>query len=592
MRRRPMVAALIGALATAPAGCGEEPGESDVEATMPGSHGDSDDEAGTSEPTGGDTASKETSGEPVDPCSRAHPGDQVIRRLSNSEFNNTVYDLFGDVVQSQGALLAYEGDNNGFTNNIALLTVGGPLVKDYLTASETIADDVVAALPTLLPCAANVADPAAGRACAGTFLDEYGLRMYRRPLAPDEREDLLTSYDDALAQGGAFGDGVAFIVMRMLQAPHFLYRVELGGEPVDAAAVRLTPWELASRLSYLLWGSMPDQELFDAAAADALRTPEQLAAQVDRMLANPKARARVRQLHREWLHLGTVGRVHRDDVVYPEFEGLKSMLQEQAERFVEHVVLDDDGSLGALLTAPVAFLNANLAPLYGVDPAAGGLLPDDGDPATDELKLMPLDPTQRAGIFTHGAILAAYAKPAEPAPVLRGKFLLDQLLCQPPAPPPPDVTMMPPAPELGDTTRSRWEALTEAEGTNCKACHQTINPLGHAFGHYDAIGSWMVDEGGAAIDASGAFVSLSITGEFADAIELLNLAADSDVTRACVVRQYFRFAYGRSDGLGQDQCTMNALKQRFTGSDANLRDLLVALTETDAFLYRPTPGGE
>ena len=591
MRRRPTVAALIGALATAPAGCGDDPGESDVEATMPGSGGDSDDGEDTGESTGGDAASEETSGEPVDPCSRAHPGDQVIRRLSNSEFNNTVRDLFGDdVVQSQGALLGYEGDNNGFTNNTALLTVGWPHVRDYLAASETIAGDVVAALPTLLPCAANVADPAAGRACVGTFLDEYGPRMYRRPLAPDERDDLLTSYDDALAQGGALGDGVAFIVMRMLQAPDFLYRVELGGQPVDAAAVRLTPWELASRLSYLLWGSMPDQELFDAAAADALGTPEQLAAQVDRMLAAPQARARVRQLHREWLHLGTVRRVNRDDTVYPNFWALKAMLQEQAERFVEHVVLDDDGSLGALLTAPVAFLNANLAPLYGVDPE--GLMLDDADPATDELKLMPLDPAQRAGIFTHGAILAAYAKPAEPAPVLRGKFLLDQLLCQPPAPPPPNVTMMPPAPELGDTTRSRWEALTEVEGTNCKACHQTINPLGHAFGHYDAIGSWMVDDGGAAIDASGAFVNLPIAGEFADAIELLNLAADSDVTRACVVRQYFRFAYGRSDGLGQDQCTMNALKQRFAGSDANLRDLLVALTETDAFLYRPTPGGE
>jgi hypothetical protein len=580
------------ALALCLAGCGDAGGDGDGgDGTTAATGGPSTTESSTAgpEPTGEDSGTT-TPPPPLGPCEQGHPGEQVVRRLSHAEFNATVVDLFGaGVVHSAGAFLPYEGDANGFTNDTGLLSVSWQHVQAFLAASEAVAGDVVAALPQALPCAATVGmDPGSDRACAGAMIDLYGARAYRRPLAACERDELLAGYDDAVADGEGFTEGATRVLMRMLQAPAFLYRVELGAGPLDGAADLLTPYETASRLSYLLWGSMPDDELFAAAAEGALATPEQLAAQAERMLADPKARRRVRQMHREWLHLGAVKEVQRDGNLFPGFDALKDRLVLQAERFAEHVVFDDpDGDLRALLTAPRALLTAELAPLYGVDAAAAGLSPDDGDPATDEFKVVELDPAQRAGLFTHAAILGALAKPTAPAPVLRGKYLLERLACVSPPPPPPDIVMQPPDGALGDTTRERWAALTEAEGTTCAGCHAIINSPGHAFGHYSAVGGWMADEGGFPIDAAASFVGLGFAGEFADAVEMLALLADEPSVRACVLGRWFRFAYGRAPTGDQDMCTVDELGQRFAASDGDLRDLLVGLTQTDAFRYRP-----
>lgn len=536
---------------------------------------DADGTDGTAD-TGGDDS-------PSAACVGSKPGDQVIRRLSNGEYNQTLRDLFGAEVISDDALLPYEGDLNGFTNDVSRLTVAWPDVQAYLSSTELVARDVQAALPTLLPCAATADDDATRRACATEFIAEFGPRIFRRPLADGETEQLLSSYDDALAMDAQLGlDGglpqaIGFVVMRALQAPDFLYRLELGGEPLDDLAMTLTSWEMASRLSYLLWGSMPDDALFDAAAADALRTPEEVAAQVDRMLLDPRARTRVRLLFREWLHLGAVASATRDSATWPDFDGIKGLLTEQAERFGEHVVFDGDArDVRELLTSPSVFLNAQVAPLYGVDPS--GL--------TDAWVLTDLPAEQRSGLFTHAAVLAPLAKPNEPAPVLRGKFLLEQLFCQTPPPPPPDVMMTTPPPESGATTRARWEAVTEVEGSTCLGCHQVINAPGHALGHYDAVGGYITDENGNPIDASGSLTGVGIDADFADAIEMFEIAAEDPGVRACIVQRYFQFSYGRPPLSDQDECTFEALTQRFAETEGDLRDLLVAMTTTDAFLYR------
>ncbi|MBL9100032.1 MAG: DUF1592 domain-containing protein [Myxococcales bacterium] len=585
-------ALLVGLAACGDAGGGDE---ATGDATTPDTPTDAAPTGDASLPTGGDTdqAGTTEAPPPLGPCEQAHPGDQVVRRLSNSEFNATIQDLFGaGVVHSPAALLPYEGDGNGFTNDTALLTVSWQHVQQYLATSEAIAADVIAALPALLPCAATAGvDPIADRACAGGFIDGHGPRAYRRPLVAGERDALLLAYDDAIAAGEGFSGGVARVITQALQSPAFLYRVELGAGPFDDVADRLTPHETAARLSYLLWGSMPDDELFAAAAADALATPDEIAAQAERMLGDPRARRRVRQLHREWLRLGAVVDVQRDAAVFPGFDALKWMLVAQAERFAESIVFDDpDGDVRALLTSAKTLLNADLAPLYGVDPAAAGLSPEDGDPATDEFEAVDLDPTQRAGILTHAAILGALAKPTAPAPVLRGKYVLEHLLCFMPPPPPPDVVMQPPDGALGNTTRERWAALTEAEGSQCAACHAIINGPGHAFGHYSAVGQWMPDEGGFPIDPAAGFVGLPIAGEFADAVDMMDQLAASPAVRACVLDHWFRFAYGRRPQGDQDACTIDELDARFTASDGDLRDLLIAMTQTDAFRRRPNGG--
>lgn len=584
---------LLGAFASALA-CGDPGGGDGGDSGESGTGGGA---TGPNTPTSGSAASEDggTTGAPppLGPCEQGHPGDQVVRRLSNAEFNATIADLFAPAVAlSPTSWLAYEGDSNGFTNDTALLTVSWQHVQTYLAVSESIAGDVVAALPQVIACAATAGvDPVADRVCAQAFVAGMGPKIYRRPLEASEADDLLLVYDEGVASGDGFAEGMTRLIMQALQSPAFLYRVEFGVGPLDGGADLLGPYETASRLSYLLWGSMPDAPLFAAAASDELTTPGQIAVQAERMLADPRARRRVRQLHREWLKFGAVLEVLRDGALFPGFDALRPLLVTQAERFAEYVVFDDgDGDLRALLTASRTLLNADLAPLYGVDAAAAGLAPEDGDPATDEFEQVDLDPTQRAGVFTHAAILGALAKPNAPAPVLRGKFVLEHLLCFTPPPPPPDVVMQPPDPALGNTTRERWAALTEGEGTTCAGCHATINGPGHAFGHYSAIGGWMVDEGGFPIDSAASFVGLPVSGEFADAPEMMHILADDPAVHACVLRTYFKFAYGRSPAGEQDACTLEELGQQFASTEGDLRELLLALTRTDAFRYRPRGG--
>jgi hypothetical protein len=333
---------------------------------------------------------------------------------------------------------------------------------------------------------------------------------------------------------------------------------------------------MATRLSYLLWGTMPDAALFDAARANRLRTPDDVRAQAERMLADPRAHQAVARFHSEWLQLANISRASKDPKLFPFFAPeLPALLRQETETFLDRAAFGG-GGLRDLLGARFTFVNKDLAALYGVPaPAASG-----GFARVD------LDPAQRAGVLTQGGMMAMLAEFTRTSPVRRGAFVRRQLLCAPLGEPPPGAAdlMLPSAP-AGATRRQLVEL--HASRPECASCHRLIDPIGVAFETYDAGGRWRATEDGQAIDDRGEVVGSAI-GAFKGAVELADRLAGSAEARTCFVRQLFRYALGRDDaGSGAD---IDRLARTAEATGGRYPDLLVALTQTDAFLTLPTPG--
>ncbi len=375
--------------------------------------------------------------------------DTPIRRLTRFEYNNTVRDLLGDTT-SPANVLPPEEEVHGFDNQAAALTVSELLAEQYLKVAEGVSERATADLSVLLPSCDPVAT--GDDACSAEFIESFVTRAFRRPITTEERARLQSLFDLALADPdmGTFRDGAALVIQAVLQSPHFLYRPEFGGStPVNADVVALDSWEIATKLSYMLWNTMPDDELFAAAEAGELATKEQIAAQAQRMLLDEKAGDAVRNFHRQWLRLVHLDTVSKDTIVYPSYnDGVRDLWKEEIERFIEHVVLTDDGSLRTLLTAPYSFANAELAGFYGASVVGEA-------PQTEDFEQVAMDPARHAGLLTQGALMGVHAEGNQSSPVFRGKFVREQLLCQTLPLPPADLVITPPDLDPTKTTREQ-----------------------------------------------------------------------------------------------------------------------------------------
>lgn len=500
------------------------------------------------------------------------PGPAPLRRLTRVEYNNTVRDLLGDTSQPANAFEA-EPTKHGFTNDADSLWVTEGLAEQLVTAAEAIAGRAAANLARLLPCApAQTGEDV----CARRFVETFGRRTFRRPLDVAENARYVGLYTRG-RQGADFATGIRWVIQAMLIAPSFLYRVEGGMPGPSAAVLKLTPWELASRLSYLAWGSMPDEALMTAAAAGQLETPAQLEAQARRLLASPKARAVVARFHGEWLELDLIDQLDKDTRVYRTFApALRKPMRQETEKFLDYTVWDGPGDLGTMLTGRFTFLSKDLAPLY-----------DAGAPTQATFERVDLDPGRRAGFLTHAGILAAHSKADQSSPVGRGKFVREALFCTELQPPPPNVDGQLPEVSSNATTRERFSQHSSVP--SCAGCHGLIDPVGFAFENYDGVGKWRDVESGKRIDASGSLAGTDIDGAFVGAVALAEKMAGSADVRRCFVKQWFRFAHGRVE-TSEDACTLTMLEQRLMAKGNNVRELLVALTQTDAFTFKPAGG--
>jgi hypothetical protein len=505
-------------------------------------------------------------------CEAPAPGPSPLRRLTHREYDNTVRDLLGDDGRL-GAQFSREETFLGFDNNATARGTTPLLAEQYLHAAETLAARAVQQLPTLTGCDPN---DAAGRdGCAKSFIARFGARAFRRPLAATDQARFEGLYTSASSAWG-FGKAIELVLQAMLQSPHFLYRVELGSGAPQSGVLPLGPWQLAARLSYLLWGSMPDQALSDAASRGELVTREQVAAQAQRLSDDARSRYVLGDFHRQWLSLDLIEGFETSLDGFSD--ELRPLLQQETTELVSAVLWQGDGTLTSLLTAPYSFMNAKLAAFYGLS-----------GPTGDAFERVPLEPARGLGILTQGGILAAHSHAAKTSPVLRGKFVREQLLCNPPPPPPPGVDFT--VAEKDQSLTVREQSVIHRADPSCAACHRFMDPIGLGFEAFDALGRFRASDGGRPVDSSGELLESDVNGAFNGPAELAHKLAASPQVAQCFARQWFRYAYGRDESAA-DACSVSSLERAMAESGGRISELVLALTRTDAFLFRSVPAGE
>ena len=329
--------------------------------------------------------------------------------------------------------------------------------------------------------------------CAREILGTLARRAYRRPVTDADVETLLQFYRSGYSEGG-FERGIQEGLARLLVSPQFLFRIERDPAQLAAGGVyEISDLELASRLSFFLWSSIPDDELLDIAADGRLRDPGVLGAQVRRMLADPRAAALARNFGGQWLYIRNLQAVDPDASAYPEFDdNLREAFQRETELFIESQ-MRDDRPLTELLTADYSYLNERLARFYGVRNVYGA-----------HFRRVPLRDPNRAGLLGHGSVLTVTSYATRTSPVVRGKYLLDNILGAPPPPPPPNVPALEDAAGDGHEPASIRELMaTHRRNPACATCHLRMDPLGFALENFDGIGRWRDMDGPTPIDASG-----------------------------------------------------------------------------------------
>jgi hypothetical protein len=492
-----------------------------------------------------------------------------LRLLARAEYDHTVRDLLGDTSRPARDFprepLAHYLDNDW-----SLLQASPEHVARYLEAAEALSAAALAQRrDQLIPC--RTGDVACGR----QFIQRFGRLAFRRALTSDETAALTGFFSQALAASD-FDTAAQLTLQVMLQSPQFLYRDEQALAVVPVPTVTLSGTELATRLSYFLWATTPDDALLTAAETGALDTPEGLKAQAQRMLDDPRAVDGMMRFFSLWLELGGVENTEKDLTVYPAFtRPLATAWRTSLELYVRDV-LQREGTLPSLLSSPVLFTNDQMG-MYG--PAA----------PTAAFVRNEMPGTQRAGLLVQPAFLAFKALPDGSSPVRRGKFVLDQLLCEPPPPPPAGAAIAPPPPDPNGTTRERF--ANHSRDPQCFGCHQFLDPPGFTFEHYDGMGLWRDAENGKPINASGGIAASregGLVGPAATVQELSARLAKSPRVHACVSREVYRFALGRQL-TEADDCTAEQVATRFLESGGRFKDLFLAIVESEAFRTNANP---
>jgi hypothetical protein len=504
-------------------------------------------------------------------CTPGVPGTTQLPRLTAVQYDNTVRDLVG-FASSPPPSSMLAPDSPGSVDQRAW--------DGYQAAAQALAPQIMAnasAKAKVVPCTPS----GDGSACAQQMIQTFGQKAFRRPLTTDEVARFMKLYTDRanLTATGTFDEAAELILRAFLVSPSFITRAELSSTAQGAYYV-LNGYEVASRLSYMLWGTMPDDALFAKAAANGLSTPEGILSEAKRLLADPKARNRVSAFHESYALMGPATRwseISRDTSMFPTFNAsLVPTLSEATKRFFDYVTFEGNGSFQDLLLKPVAFVNKALAPVYGLSGSFGA-----------DLVKADLDPAQRAGVFTQAGFLTAYSSFNRTSPILRGAFLQKQILCTTIGAPPPDAlnTPVPTDPNLV-TNRQKVDAQTSA--ASCVGCHHSIvNPTGFAMEAYDGVGVWQTKEkaSGAAVDTGADVLIGSSIVHVNGPLDLMQKIAASSEAQRCYAQRWVEFAYERNLTT-QDVCTVQTMAQKMTQGGYTVQNLIVDLTQSDSFRYR------
>lgn len=493
-------------------------------------------------------------------CTQPNVGATPLQRLSRAQYGNSVRDIL-KVTLEKGALP--EDEKVGAFDGNVIVPVTDLLVDEYAAAAERVATAVLPKIEQLVSCDRAKDGDAK---CSSKWISELGRRLYRRPLHAEE----VTAYEGLYSafKGKGYTQALRVIVQTMLQSPMFLYRVEL--TPVQKGDfTKLDPYELASRLSFFLVSSAPDDELLALAADGTLAEEDVLEAQIERLMDDARFSDTLESFHMQWLDIDKVDALSKDDAKFAAFTPeLGAAMRKETASFIDYVFRKDDATLDTLLTASYSFPQAGLGKLYGTADATGE-------------EPVELDPEQRAGLLTQPAFLASHSHYDKTSPVLRGKVVIRNVLCQDLPDPPANVDTTPPEPTANATTR---EMLQEhVANPACAGCHKRIDGIGLGFEAYDALGGFRTMESGKPIDSTGEVLATKGTnGSFDGVPELSRKLAQSVDVQQCVTKQWLRFALGRMEA-DADKCTLEKLFNEFADSGRDIRALLRSIVLSDAF---------
>ncbi len=511
---------------------------------------DASDDAGTEggDDDGDDDPSAGESGDDAAGCEPAVP--RSIARLPDRHVANTAASL---LAIARPTFSTSPADPERFVPD-QLTAVTGSVATKFQTMAEAAAAEATAPGRPLVTCDGDLS------ACADAVIDQLASRAFRRAATAEERAGLRDVYDEGVEIGGDHATGVRLVIEAILQAPSFIYEVEAPSGEGDRYS--LSSEQLAARISFFLTDTVADVELWQAARDGRLETDDEIAAQVDRLLATPEGAQQLRTMFNRFFDLHRVSGLTKDGVDPALFASMRA----ESEALVDHVLSTNGGSLSDLLLSREATIDAPLAELYGVDPPADG-------------QSIMLPATERAGILTRAALMSLKSTTDDSSVIHRGLLVTRNLLCQ--SPPPPSNENLALGEEINgmyETERERMLARQEI-GT-CGACHHLFDPLGVTFEHYDRVGAFRTEietsAGPVVVDSSWDVQLLDIDGQMADAIELSAALSESSAVHQCVARKFAGYALGRS--LDDDQaCTVSTVADTFEAEGGDLKAMVRAV---------------
>jgi hypothetical protein len=515
---------------------------------------------------------------------RRGPEALAVRRLTHSQYDHTVRDLLGDESQPAGGF-PKEDFVNGFKNQMEAQGVSPLQAEAYSQAAERLARAAFRG-GDLHGLMAHQPTSPTDAASAEEFVRKFGLKAFRRPVTDGEARRYSELFLVEARRKGNVHAGASMVIEAMLQSPHFLFRVERGPNGQNA------PFEIASRLSYFLWDTMPSDELLRAAAEGKLATTEQIEATARRMLEDPRARTAMQDFLAQWMRFDRVLEATRDRRRFREFNAdVAAAMVEETRRLFDHLVWHDRNFM-EYFTADFTFVNPDLARLYGLPV-----------PSEEFAKVPYPADSGRAGVLGHGSFLVLTSKPAETSPTARGLFVRNQFLAQEVPPPPAGVNTALPNVTEDQPMTNRQRLAIHLNSESCAGCHRLIDPIGLGFEQYNAIGVFQkkmvlqfpADRGDGSrgrrtttreldVDPSG-FVQGMEESAFSTPRELGRLLAASKACQKAIVKQLFRYAWGRHEAP-DDQRLIDALFAKFRDSGFRFRELIVAIATSHLFVQK------
>ncbi len=515
------------------------------------------------------------------------PGPPPVRRLTRDEYDRTLRDLLGVEFRSAevvGMPSDGEGSGSAFANLAEALILPPVLLEKYFAAADKALEFVFEkpknkkALDALIVArpGPDLPDREAARKVIARFLR----LAYRRPVADEEIARYLALFDRSASKGVKYDDSARSMIKAALVSPFFLFRVERDRASVGPeVSYKVTDHELAVRLSYFLWSTMPDASLSDLADRGKLSDPSTLEAQVRRMLLDPKAKALTDNFAEAWLQVGKLANARPSTEFFPTFNGnLRRDLRDETITFFDRL-RQDDRSVLDLLDADYAYLNQDLAKHYDIPGVEGR-----------EIRRVALPPgSHRGGLLGMGSVLAMTSHTSRTSPTLRGKYILEVVFGTPPPPPPPDAGKLPEERKKGEAPRSFREQMAQhARQAECAACHAKIDPLGYGLENYDAVGRWRTESGGRPLDATGKLPG-GETFNGADELKTIILARKGDFERNLIERM-LSYALAR-EVQGDDECATRQILADLERDGHRFSTLVLGVARSVPFQYRRTLEG-